>query len=63
MDNCMLNITKIIIYFKMKSNFIALSLLPQEFEAYGMLNMTVVISGLCNVYTHYITTYEEYQVK
>ncbi|XP_006169806.1 neutral ceramidase [Tupaia chinensis] len=34
-----------------------------EFTAYGMLNMTVVISGLCNVYTHYITTYEEYQVQ
>lgn len=24
--------------------------------------MDVVIAGLCNVYTHYITTYEEYQV-
>ncbi|KAB1271338.1 Neutral ceramidase [Camelus dromedarius] len=35
----------------------------EEFAAYGMPNMTVVISGLCNVYTHYITTYEEYQVK
>ncbi|ELV10211.1 Neutral ceramidase [Tupaia chinensis] len=35
----------------------------EEFTAYGMLNMTVVISGLCNVYTHYITTYEEYQVQ
>ncbi|OWK07979.1 hypothetical protein Celaphus_00008434 [Cervus elaphus hippelaphus] len=35
----------------------------KEFEAYGMLNMTVVISGLCNVYTHYITTYEEYQAQ
>ncbi|XP_043333117.1 neutral ceramidase-like isoform X2 [Cervus canadensis] len=35
----------------------------EEFEAYGMLNMTVVISGLCNVYTHYITTYEEYQAQ
>ncbi|XP_072827627.1 neutral ceramidase isoform X2 [Vicugna pacos] len=33
----------------------------EEFAAYGMPNMTVVISGLCNVYTHYITTYEEYQ--
>ncbi|XP_011359946.1 neutral ceramidase [Pteropus vampyrus] len=32
-----------------------------EFATYGMKNMTVVISGLCNVYTHYITTYEEYQ--
>ncbi|EGW01194.1 Neutral ceramidase, partial [Cricetulus griseus] len=33
----------------------------EEFESYGMKDMTVVISGLCNVYTHYITTYEEYQ--
>lgn len=24
--------------------------------------MDVIIAGLCNVYTHYITTYEEYQV-
>eukprot|EP00069_Balaena_mysticetus_P010367 bmy_20624T0 len=35
----------------------------EEFATYGMLNMTVVISGLCNVYTHYITTYEEYQAQ
>ncbi|XP_076981418.1 neutral ceramidase isoform X1 [Tamandua tetradactyla] len=34
-----------------------------EFASYGMQNMTVVVSGLCNVYTHYITTYEEYQVQ
>ncbi|XP_066205442.1 neutral ceramidase isoform X1 [Saccopteryx leptura] len=34
-----------------------------EFSTYGMQNMTVVISGLCNVYTHYVTTYEEYQVQ
>ncbi|XP_066100270.1 neutral ceramidase isoform X1 [Saccopteryx bilineata] len=34
-----------------------------EFATYGMQNMTVVISGLCNVYTHYVTTYEEYQVQ
>nr|KAF6454764.1 N-acylsphingosine amidohydrolase 2B [Rousettus aegyptiacus] len=34
-----------------------------EFETYGMKNVTVVISGLCNVYTHYIATYEEYQVQ
>ncbi|XP_037015763.2 neutral ceramidase isoform X1 [Artibeus jamaicensis] len=34
-----------------------------EFATYGMQNMTVVISGLSNVYTHYITTYEEYQVQ
>uniref|UniRef100_A0A6I8N2E8 Neutral ceramidase n=1 Tax=Ornithorhynchus anatinus TaxID=9258 RepID=A0A6I8N2E8_ORNAN len=32
-----------------------------EFESEGQQNMNVVISGLCNVYTHYITTYEEYQ--
>ncbi|XP_040310162.1 neutral ceramidase isoform X3 [Herpailurus yagouaroundi] len=32
-----------------------------EFATYGMQNMTTVISGLCNVYTHYITTFEEYQ--
>ncbi|XP_035315122.1 neutral ceramidase isoform X1 [Cricetulus griseus] len=35
----------------------------KEFESYGMKDMTVVISGLCNVYTHYITTYEEYQAQ
>ncbi|XP_069330603.1 putative inactive neutral ceramidase B [Eulemur rufifrons] len=34
-----------------------------EFALYGMQNMTVIISGLCNVYTHYIATYEEYQVQ
>nr|XP_051679868.1 neutral ceramidase isoform X2 [Oryctolagus cuniculus] len=34
-----------------------------EFASYGMKNMTIVISGLCNVYTHYITTYEEYQAQ
>lgn len=34
-----------------------------EFATYGMRDMTVVISGLCNVYTHYIATYEEYQVQ
>ncbi|XP_060044234.1 neutral ceramidase isoform X2 [Erinaceus europaeus] len=34
-----------------------------EFTSNGMKNMTVVISGLCNVYTHYITTYEEYQAQ
>uniref|UniRef100_A0A3B1JG58 Neutral ceramidase n=1 Tax=Astyanax mexicanus TaxID=7994 RepID=A0A3B1JG58_ASTMX len=26
-------------------------------------NSEVVITGLCNIYTHYITTYEEYQVQ
>ncbi|XP_048407238.1 neutral ceramidase isoform X2 [Stegostoma tigrinum] len=35
-----------------------------ELESTGSLkNVDVVISGLCNVYTHYITTYEEYQVQ
>ncbi|KAG8523103.1 Neutral ceramidase [Galemys pyrenaicus] len=34
-----------------------------EFASYGMQNMTVVISGLCNVYTHYVATYEEYQAQ
>ncbi|KAM5235968.1 neutral ceramidase-like [Ctenodactylus gundi] len=34
-----------------------------EFASHGMKDMTVVISGLCNVYTHYITTYEEYQAQ
>ncbi|XP_004701423.1 neutral ceramidase [Echinops telfairi] len=34
-----------------------------EFASHGMQNMTVVASGLCNVYTHYIATYEEYQVQ
>nr|XP_027805056.1 neutral ceramidase [Marmota flaviventris] len=34
-----------------------------EFASYGMKNMTIIISGLCNVYSHYITTYEEYQAQ
>ncbi|XP_021574523.1 neutral ceramidase isoform X1 [Carlito syrichta] len=34
-----------------------------EFATYGMQNMTIITSGLCNVYTHYVTTYEEYQVQ
>ncbi|KAK4820826.1 hypothetical protein QYF61_007220 [Mycteria americana] len=34
-----------------------------EFESHGTPRMDVVIAGLCNVYTHYITTYEEYQVQ
>ncbi|XP_072485033.1 neutral ceramidase isoform X2 [Notamacropus eugenii] len=37
--------------------------IQNEFETNGMQNMSVVISGLCNVYTHYIATYEEYQVQ
>lgn len=65
--DCMLSIIGMIMYFKVKSNFTGLSfhllLPPQEFETYGMKNVTVVISGLCNVYTHYIATYEEYQVE
>ncbi|GCB60270.1 hypothetical protein scyTo_0014138 [Scyliorhinus torazame] len=33
-----------------------------ELESTGSLkDVDVVVSGLCNVYTHYITTYEEYQ--
>uniref|UniRef100_A0A669Q5E5 Neutral ceramidase n=2 Tax=Phasianus colchicus TaxID=9054 RepID=A0A669Q5E5_PHACC len=34
-----------------------------EFGSHGTAGMDVVIAGLCNVYTHYITTYEEYQVQ
>ncbi|XP_067155590.1 putative neutral ceramidase C [Apteryx mantelli] len=34
-----------------------------EFESQGTSGMNVVIAGLCNVYTHYIATYEEYQVQ
>ncbi|XP_030341609.1 putative neutral ceramidase C [Strigops habroptila] len=35
----------------------------REFDSHGAPGMDVVIAGLCNVYTHYITTYEEYQVQ
>ncbi|NXQ88319.1 ASAH2 ceramidase, partial [Nyctibius grandis] len=35
----------------------------REFDSHGTPGMDVVIAGLCNVYTHYITTYEEYQVQ
>nr|XP_009482252.1 PREDICTED: neutral ceramidase [Pelecanus crispus] len=35
----------------------------REFDSHGRPRMDVVIAGLCNVYTHYITTYEEYQVQ
>ena len=36
----------------------------QELEAQGTFsNAEVVVAGLCNIYTHYITTYEEYQVR
>ncbi|TRZ18186.1 hypothetical protein HGM15179_008939 [Zosterops borbonicus] len=34
-----------------------------EFDSHGTRGMNVVIAGLCNVYTHYIATYEEYQVQ
>lgn len=35
----------------------------QELTSVGTFrNSEVVIAGLSNVYTHYITTYEEYQV-
>ncbi|XP_043843070.1 neutral ceramidase isoform X3 [Dromiciops gliroides] len=37
--------------------------IQKEFETSGRQNMSVVIAGLCNVYTHYIATYEEYQVQ
>ncbi|KAM4624315.1 neutral ceramidase [Polymixia lowei] len=36
----------------------------QELESEGSLrNTEVVIAGLSNIYTHYITTYEEYQIQ
>ncbi|NXF90914.1 ASAH2 ceramidase, partial [Eubucco bourcierii] len=35
----------------------------REFASHGTPEMDVVIAGLCNVYTHYITTYEEYQAQ
>ncbi|XP_054838662.1 neutral ceramidase [Eublepharis macularius] len=34
-----------------------------EFEAHGKPGMHVILAGLCNVYTHYITTFEEYQIQ
>ncbi|NXA04299.1 ASAH2 ceramidase, partial [Sapayoa aenigma] len=34
-----------------------------EFDSHGTPRMNVVIAGLCNVYTHYIATYEEYQAQ
>ncbi|XP_043912351.1 neutral ceramidase [Protopterus annectens] len=35
-----------------------------EFESHGTMGeMDVVVAGLSNVYTHYITTFEEYQVQ
>ncbi|KAM9232993.1 putative neutral ceramidase C [Leptosomus discolor] len=35
----------------------------REFDSHGTPRIDVVIAGLCNVYTHYIATYEEYQVQ
>ncbi|KAM6443048.1 putative neutral ceramidase C [Liasis olivaceus] len=35
----------------------------KEFEIQGKAGMDIILSGLCNVYTHYIVTYEEYQVQ
>ncbi|KAF7247476.1 Neutral ceramidase [Varanus komodoensis] len=37
--------------------------LKREFETHGKSGMNILLSGLCNVYTHYIATYEEYQVQ
>nr|XP_055031802.1 neutral ceramidase [Misgurnus anguillicaudatus]XP_055031803.1 neutral ceramidase [Misgurnus anguillicaudatus] len=35
----------------------------QELDQGPFRNTEVVIAGLCNIYTHYITTYEEYQIQ
>ncbi|XP_015678510.1 neutral ceramidase [Protobothrops mucrosquamatus] len=35
----------------------------KEFEIQGKAGMDIIISGLCSIYTHYISTYEEYQVQ
>ncbi|XP_026526474.1 neutral ceramidase [Notechis scutatus] len=35
----------------------------KEFEIQGKAGMDIIISGLSNVYTHYVTTYEEYQIQ
>ncbi|XP_066477516.1 neutral ceramidase [Tiliqua scincoides] len=37
--------------------------IKSEFKARDRPVMNVVLAGLCSVYTHYITTYEEYQVQ
>nr|XP_003229437.2 PREDICTED: neutral ceramidase [Anolis carolinensis] len=37
--------------------------IKNEFESHGKTEMNVVLSGLCNIYTHYIATYEEYQIQ
>uniref|UniRef100_A0A671S8Q0 Neutral ceramidase n=1 Tax=Sinocyclocheilus anshuiensis TaxID=1608454 RepID=A0A671S8Q0_9TELE len=41
---------------------LAIVAVPGEFTHY-CLPQIVVIAGLCNIYTHYITTYEEYQIQ
>lgn len=38
-------------------------LLSQKLEAAGLENPTVIVAGLCNTYSDYITTFEEYQVR
>ncbi|KAI7797248.1 neutral ceramidase, partial [Triplophysa rosa] len=35
----------------------------QELDQGPFTNTEVVVAGLCNTYTHYITTYEEYQIQ
>ncbi|KAM4031729.1 putative neutral ceramidase C [Anomaloglossus baeobatrachus] len=35
----------------------------QELDPTGAKNISVVVSGLSNVYTHYVTTFEEYQAQ
>ncbi|XP_056627837.1 neutral ceramidase [Triplophysa dalaica] len=35
----------------------------QELDQGPFTNTEVVVAGLCNIYTHYITTYEEYQIQ
>ncbi|KAJ7324168.1 hypothetical protein JRQ81_017188, partial [Phrynocephalus forsythii] len=37
--------------------------IKNEFATYGKPGMNVIVAGLCNVYTHYITTFEEYQIQ
>lgn len=37
--------------------------IKSEFETHGKPGMNVVVAGLCNDYTHYITTFEEYQIQ
>nr|XP_056706465.1 neutral ceramidase [Euleptes europaea] len=34
-----------------------------EFEAQGKAGMHILLAGVCNVYTHYIATFEEYQIQ